>query len=150
MGDAGYDFRIGHIAEYEKNVAAVAKSITLSDEEGDDAIDIGGGIFATVTEGTPAGTEDVGDITTMSGAVSFGQGTSVAAAWSQQDTGSQVEYQYMKLDHSYGDGSIGVYYKTGEYGATGVDGSLWGIGVGHSIGGGATRTPATGRSRRTG
>ena len=30
---------------------------------------------------------------------------------------SQVEYQYLKLDHSYGDGSIGVYYKTGEYGA---------------------------------
>ena len=52
MGDAGYDFRIGHIAEYEKDVAAVAKSITLSDEEGEDAIDLGGGIFATVTEGT--------------------------------------------------------------------------------------------------
>ena len=46
----------------------------------------------------------------------------------------------MELDHSYGDGSIGVYYKTGEYGAgakKGVDGSLWGIGIGHSIGGGA-------------
>ena len=49
----------------------------------------------------------------------------------------------MKLDHSYGDGSIGVYYKTGEYGATdgmkktGVEGSLWGIGIGHSLGGGA-------------
>ena len=46
----------------------------------------------------------------------------------------------MKLDHSYGDGSVGVYYKTGEYGAgmkKGVDGSLWGIGLGHSLGGGA-------------
>ena len=80
---------------------------------------------------------DVGDITTMSGAVSFGQGTSVAAAWSQQDTGDEIEYKYMELDHSYGDGSIGVYYKTGESGATDVDGSLWGIGIGHSLGGGA-------------
>ena len=45
------------------------------------------------------------------------------------------EYQYIKLDHSYGDGSVGVYYKSGETGA--VDGSLWGVGLGHSLGGGA-------------
>ena len=100
-------------------------------------------VFNKHTPATAAGTKDVGDITTMSGAVSFGQGTSVAAAWSQQDTGAQVEYQYMELDHSYGDGSIGVYYKRGEYGATdgmkmkGTEGSLWGIGIGHSLGGGA-------------
>lgn len=147
MGDAGYDLRIGHIAEYEADVAAVPSSVelsTTSDGDGDLAIDVDGDgtpeLFATGTPGTPAGTEDVGDITTMSGAVSFGQGTSVAAAWSQQDTGDMVEYQYLKLDHSYGDGSIGVYYKTGEYGGEdndGVDGSLWGIGIGHSLGGGA-------------
>ena len=42
----------------------------------------------------------------------------------------------MELDHSYGDGSIGVYYKRGEDDDT--EGSLWGIGVGHNLGGGAT------------
>ena len=173
MGDAGYDFRIGHIAEYEADVAAVAamnQTVRGSDlakvlmSEGLEANDAGvmahedmhsvtltrltdgmgfgdEDLFNKHTPGTPAGTKDVGDITTMSGAVSFGQGTSVAAAWSQEDTGDQVEYQYLELDHSYGDGSIGVYYKTGEYGAgkkDGVEGSLWGIGIGHSLGGGAT------------
>ena len=173
MGDAGYDFRIGHIAEYEADVAAVAATnqtvrgedlgkvlmsedleanadgvaahemehgVTLTDLSG---ITTSGGLadlHNKYTPGTAAGTKDVGDITTMSGAVSFGQGTSVAAAWSQQETADQVEYQYLKLDHSYGDGSVGVYFKTGEYGAgakKGVDGSLWGIGIGHSLGGGA-------------
>jgi predicted porin len=178
MGDAGYDFRIGHIAEYEADVAAVAatnRTIRGSDlakvleaegnsvnQAGIDAHEMEHGVTITAltqdagsqddnfgdedllskhTPGTPAGTKDVGDITTMSGAVSFGQGTSVAAAWSQQDTGDQVEYQYLKADHNYGDGSIGVYFKTGEYGAgkkKGVDGSLWGIGIGHNLGGGAT------------
>ena len=138
MGDAGYDFRIGHIAEYEADVAAVPTTVVVGpvDPMPGDPVTV-----LAVIPGTPAGTEDVGDITTMSGAVSFGQGTSVAAAWSQQDTGDQVEYTYMKLDHSYGDGSIGVYYKQGEYGAgmkDGVEGSLWGIAVGHSLGGGAT------------
>ena len=173
MGDAGYDFRIGHIAEYEADVAAVDGSVSI--HTGRDLIaghtDVAtllddlpeGGTVAPVTDtdepldgntplaadtlyekrlpGSPAGTKDVGDVTTMSGAVSFGQGTSVAAAWSQQETGDQVEYQYLKLDHSYGDGSVGLYFKTGEYGAgtkKGVDGSLWGIGIGHSLGGGAT------------
>ena len=178
MGDAGYDFRIGHTAEYEADVAEVAATNqtvrgsdlakVLMDEgfrDADDSQDEGitdhemengveltrltgnagdfddDNLFNKYTKGSPAGTKDVGDITTMSGAVSFGQGTSVAAAWSQQDTGDQVEYQYLKLDHSYGDGSVGVYFKTGEYGAgmkKGVDGSLWGIGIGHNLGGGAT------------
>ena len=84
-----------------------------------------------------------GDVTTASAAVSFGQGTSIAIAWSQENTGANVEYQYVELDHSYGDGSVGVYYKTGEYGEDsgedpGAGGSLWGVGVGHSLGGGAT------------
>ena len=169
MGDAGYAFRIGHIAEYEADVAAVAamnQTVRGSDlmaalekaehddiaahekatgvqltqiAEGMDDMDPyeDGDLYNKWTPGTPAGTKDVGDITTMSGSVSFGQGTSATAAWSQQDTGDEIEYQYMKLDHSYGDGSIGVYYKTGENG-DGVEGSLWGIGIGHSLGGGAT------------
>ena len=78
---------------------------------------------------------DISDVTTASAAVSFGQGTAVAVAWSQDD-GSDNEYQYVELDHSYGDGSVGVYYKRGETGTT--DGSHWGVGIGHSLGGGAT------------
>ena len=97
MGDAGYDVRIGHIADHDDNK---------------------------------------GDITTASVGVGFGQGTSVALAWSQNKNAMNHEYQYIKLDHSYGDGSIGVYYKRGEDDMT--DGSLWGIGLGHSLGGGAT------------
>ena len=46
------------------------------------------------------------------------------------------EYTYVEVDHSYGDGSVGVYYKAGE--TNGVDGSLWGVGVRHNVGGGAT------------
>ena len=78
---------------------------------------------------------DGGDVTTASASVGIGQGTSVTAAWSQ-DNGADHEYQYLKLDHVYGDGSIGVVYKRGE--ADGTDGSLWGVGIGHSLGGGAT------------
>ena len=117
MGDAGYDLRIGHIAEYERVAYEPDTTVSMA--------------TTAITD-----TVDTGDITTISGAVSFGQGTSVAAAWSQADVADH-EYQYMKLDHSYGDGSIGVYYKRGETeGAT--DGSLWGIGIGHNLGGGAT------------
>ena len=186
MGDAGYDFRIGHIAEHEEDVAAVAAmnetvrgedlakvllmdkgapadldntaninaaisnhemlsegkvKLTQFGQAATDRATFDAALFNKYTAGSPAGTKDVGDVTTMSGAVSFGQGTSVAAAWSQEDTGNQVDYTYMEVDHSYGDGSIGVYYKQGEYGAgmkKGVEGSLWGIGVGHNLGGGAT------------
>jgi len=79
--------------------------------------------------------EDISEVTTASVGVGFGQGTTLALAWSQDDANDH-EYQYMKLDHSYGDGSIGVYYKRGETDMT--EGSLWGIAVGHSLGGGAT------------
>ena len=77
-----------------------------------------------------------GDVTTASASVAFGQGTSVSGAWSQDNTANH-EYQYVEVDHSYGDGSIGVYYKRGETDG-GTEGSLIGIGVGHSLGGGAT------------
>ena len=91
-----------------------------------------------VTTITPASREEVmaGDVTTASAAFSFGQGTSVALAWSQ-DNGADNDYQYIKLDHSYGDGSsVAVYYKTAEQ--AGVDGSMVGVALGHTIGGGAT------------
>ena len=58
--------------------------------------------------------DDKGDITTASAGFGFGQGTSVALAWSQSKNADNHEYQYIKLDHSYGDGSVGVYYKRGE------------------------------------
>ena len=84
----------------------------------------------------PTAPTTAGDVTTASAAFSFGQGTSVALAWSQ-DNLEDHEYQYIKLDHSYGDGSIAVYYKRGEN-ADGTEGSLVGIGLGHNLGNGAT------------
>ena len=78
---------------------------------------------------------DASETLTASAAFGMGQGTSVAVAWSQQDT-TDHEYQYIKLDHSYGAGSVGVYYKRGEAGE--VEGNLWGVGVGHGLGAGAT------------
>ena len=69
-----------------------------------------------------------------SAAVTVGS-TGVAAAWSSGD-GADAEHQYVKLDHSYGDGSIAVYYKQGRIGDD--EGSLWGVGVAHSLGAGAT------------
>ena len=86
-----------------------------------------------------------GDVTTTSAAVSFGQGTSIAVAWSQDgkpgNAAQEHEYTYVEADHSYGDGSIGVYWKQGELTDSMMgnkEGSLWGIGMGHSIGGGVT------------
>ena len=100
FGDAGYDVRVGHIAEHEVDNV------------------------------------DTGDITTASAAFAFGQGTSIAVAWSQEKTDDETEYTYVELDHSYGDGSVGVYWKQGENNS--ADGSLWGVGVGHNLGAGAT------------
>ena len=66
--------------------------------------DMGGGYGYNLRIGHIAEYNDdtAGDVTTASAAVSFGQGTSIALAWSQEDTGSEIEYQYLKLDHSYG------------------------------------------------
>ena len=69
-----------------------------------------------------------------SAAFTMSQGTGVAVAWGQAD---EASVQYVKLDHTYGDGSVGVYYKTGED-ADGNEGTLYGVGVGHAVGGGAT------------
>ena len=89
--------------------------------------------------------DKAGDVTTTSAAVSFGQGTSLAVAWSQDgkpgNAAQEHEYTYVEADHSYGDGSIGVYWKQGELTDSmmgNTEGSLWGIGMGHSIGGGVT------------
>ena len=54
---------------------------------------------------------------------------------------TEHEYYYAEVDQSYGDGSVGVYWKQGEIsGGSGgnVEGTLWGVGLGHGIGGGAT------------
>ena len=206
MGDAGYDLRIGHIGERDRNVttmmAATEDSQMLSrvdgadlqsvlaeefkdmqeldqpgapfyDADGEpeetvsvtdaaDALAAHGGdnaenitfdqigaqggnlgnatyLKSVTTPGSAASStskEDKrGDVTTASAAFSFGQGTSVALAWSQ-DNSADNDYQYIKLDHSYGDGSVAVYYKTAE--EDGVDGSMVGVALGHNIGGGAT------------
>ena len=87
------------------------------------------------------GTEGSEDLI-ASGSVTVGS-TGVAAAWSSGeyvDSDDMMvyenEYQYIKLDQSYGDGSVAVYYKRGE--KAGAEGSLWGVGVAHSLGGGTT------------
>ena len=85
------------------------------------------------------GYEDYSEATSASAAFSMGQGTSVALAWSQADAGGASyadEFQYVELDHSYGDGSIGVYYKRADEGDD--ESTLWGVGVGHNLGAGAT------------
>ena len=118
-----------------------AASIAVSTAEGDywDAkVSVAGSMGDTgyaLRVGHIGENDGGGDVTTASASVGIGQGTSVTAAWSQNN-GADHEYQYLKLDHVYGDGSIGVIYKRGE--EAGTDGSLWGVGIGHSLGGGAT------------
>lgn len=78
------------------------------------------------------------DIIAASGALKFGTGTALAVAWASTDRGDGEDNQYthFEVDQSYGDGSVGAYFKTGEQ--NNVDGSLWGVGVGHNVGGGVT------------
>ena len=144
-GGSGYDLRVGYIDE-------VAASAVGHIEDGL------GAFVATTVPGndlrSALGTEEVptaedipaaivGSVLTVSGAVSFGQGTSVAVAWSDAEADNidaDHSYFYTELDHSYGDGSVGVYYKTGEYDLLNakLDGELWGVGIGHNVGAGAT------------
>ena len=72
-----------------------------------------------------------------SGAVTVGT-VGVALAWSDgdEDSGRNNESMFAKLDHTYGDGSVAVYYRRGE--KAGDEGSLWGVAVAHSLGGGTT------------
>ena len=83
--------------------------------------------------------DTAGDITTTSAAVNFGQGTSIAASLGKRDM-NDSKHTYVELDHSYGDGSIGVYWRNGEKDVDGAQqkGSLWGVGIGHNVGAGAT------------
>ena len=107
VGDSAYDLRIGYVGE----------------KDGIDNPIIG-----------------------ASGAVKFTMGTAVAVGWAEtkrdawantsRDDDENNSYTHFEIDHSYGDGSVGAYYKVGEM--DGVDGSLWGVGIGHGIGGGAT------------
>ena len=75
------------------------------------------------------------DILTFSGSVGFAQGTAVTAAWGKDDN-IDGDYAYLAVDQTYGAGSVGAYYARGNKGDD--DGSLWGVGVGHNLGGGAT------------
>ena len=146
FGDAGYDLRIGYIGETEMTSGGGSEPTgttggpmmgmddhddmdTMRAEEADDHYHV---IMETTT---PMVTTKAGDIVTASAAVGFGQGTSVWVSWSQ-DENDDDEFQYVALDHSYGAGSVGVYYKQGE--KAGHDGSLWGVGFGHDLGAGAT------------
>ena len=167
FGDAGYDVRIGHTAEYETDAVAATNTVhsgaeliaAHDDTDGllgdlpDDATvtPVGAGLnppalatgtalipnqaYAKYLPGSPTGKTKNGDITAASAAVAFGQGTAVRAAWTEDETGDD-ESMFFSIDHSYGDGSIGVYTGSGEIGST--DGSMWGIGIGHSLGSGAT------------
>ena len=145
-GDAGYDFRIGYIAKFETETHVAAKAASLEHDLGANREDRVPGEnrvpnLHKETSPTMATTkkEEDGDILTTSVAVNFGQGTTVGAAWSKDEIPGKPdehEYTYLMVDQSYGDGSIGAYWKQGEQGKT--EGTLWGVGIGHSIGGGAT------------
>lgn len=143
-GDASYNFRIGYIAEFETEEHVAKKDASLEhDLELDRDAERPGRVpdLHKVTPATMATTkkEKDGDILTTSVAVNFGQGTTVGAAWSKDEmpgSTDEHEYTYLMVDQSYGDGSVGAYWKQGEQGNT--EGTLWGVGLGHSIGGGAT------------
>ena len=73
----------------------------------------------------------------MAGASVTVGSTGIAVNWTDGEDGhGDNNSLYVKLDQSYGDGSVAVYYKQGERG--GREGDLWGVGVAHSLGGGAT------------
>lgn len=81
--------------------------------------------------------DDGNEAIIASGAVTVGT-VGVALAWSDgdEDNGRNNESMFAKLDHTYGDGSVAVYYRRGE--VDGDEGSLWGVAVAHSLGGGTT------------
>ena len=140
LGDAGYDFRIGHIAEYGED-----------DDSGDvvttsAAVNFGQGTTVGVAwsrHDNPGGAVLAGELDRGGG----GGGGRTIDQWQAEllpgTTDVQHSYYYLSVDQSYGDGSVGVYWKKGEFDLTGtaapdIDGNLWGVGVGHKIGGGAT------------
>ena len=101
--------------------------VKLAGSAGDSAYDLRVGYTGDNGEGQ--------DIISVSGAVKFPQGTAIAASWGEnEDAGT--ESQHVEIDHTYGDGSIGVAYRQGD--DNGVEGSTWAVGVGHGLGSGAT------------
>lgn len=74
------------------------------------------------------------DTMTFSGSVGFATGTAVTVAWGQDDP-DDATHGYAAIDQSYGAGSVGVFFRRGE--TAGADGSMWGVGVGHDLGGNA-------------
>lgn len=75
------------------------------------------------------------DLITAAGSIGLSTGTAVTAAWGQHDDADK-DYVYAAVDQSYGAGSIGAYYGRGTAGE--AEDTLWGLGVGHNVGGGAT------------
>ena len=147
FGDGGYDVRVGYMGETDTVTPEEPGTPGFWDHKGDEDDEDGGHVWIPPSDPIPAVTVEGGDILTASAAVAFGQGTSVAVAWSQENTDDETEYMFAALDHQYSaDGSIGVYWKQADN-ILGQDddgndieneGTLWGIGVGHNIGAGAT------------
>ena len=171
VGDAGYDIRVAHVAEWETDVAATPASLTpvaagdlrAALTAADDTVakhfkdetftlyDDEGAVVEDDTALAAAAADDLlwkhqaakeaskdpnGDSIIASASVAFGQGTAATVAWADQDTTDQ-NYQYVALDHSYGDGSVAIYYKRGEDEKKDIDSTNWGVGIGHDIGAGA-------------
>ena len=91
--------------------------------------------------GNDGGDTDTGNDLMASGSVTLGS-TGVAVAWNggEDKNGDDRDSFYVKLDQSYGDGSVALYYKRGEIeaGDHAGEGDQWGAAVAHSLGGGAT------------
>ena len=111
FGDAGYDLRIAYVGEHD------ATETPMDDPQDHPH--------------QPASvTVAAGDQTMASATIMFGQGSTLGLAWAQ-DHKNDNDYQFVGLSHTYGDGTVGVYYKRGQ--EDGTDGSLWGVGVGHEL-----------------
>ena len=99
--------------------------------------DITDDVYIKHTAAKDATTESAGDAVITSAAFAFGQGTSIAVGWGREDV-NDGENQFAALGHSYGAGSVAIYYARGEMMEDGAmtEGSHWGVAVGHDVGGG--------------
>ena len=127
----------GHtsIAEHAEETGTTI--IQLTEGDGDNPAPTDDDVFVKHTPATAATTKPAGDAIITSAAFAFGQGSSVALGWSQEDI-NDGEQTFIALGHSYGAGSVAAYYGRGEKKAAGVktDGSHWGVAIGHDLGGG--------------
>ena len=144
MGGAGYNFRIGYIGEHDDDTDGKVFATSA-------AVNFGQGTTigaAWARDENPNLSTDDTTLEEFDGLTVTEQAELVAqsALLPILLPGlSDVEhsYYYTSIDHSYGDGSVGAYWKKGEYDLTGttaanIDGALWGIGLGHNIGSGVT------------